>query len=832
MLNLKLAVRALARTPFVTVVAILSLALGVGANTAIFSLFHQFLLRPLPVPRPTTLVNLSSPGPKQGSTSCGQAGDCDSVFSYPMFRDLEREQTSFAGIAAHRSFGVVVASLGQPTTGEGMMVSGSYFPVLGVTPALGRLIGPGDDRVPGESDVVVLSHALWQSRFDSRASVLDETLTINGRPMKVIGVAPEGFEGTTVGTRPHVYVPITLRAFMEPAFRADFDNRRSYWIYLFARLKSGVPIDQAALALNQPYRRLINEIEAPLQKGMSEATLERFRGKSILLADGRRGQSTLGKDASAPLTILLGVTIFVLLIACANIANLLLARSSARAGEMAVRLSIGAARRHLVGQLLLESCLLAIAGGAVGLLFARWTLSFIISMLPGDDVPLIDLSLNGTVLLFTAALSIATGVAFGLFPALHSTRPNLVTTLKGQAGHTGASRGARWFRTSLATSQIALSMLLLAVAGLFIKSLANISRIDLGVRADHLVTFGMAPVLGGYTSERSRTFFNQLADELAAVPGVRSVAESRVPLLAGNNWGTNVSVQGFDAGPDTDTHSMYTEIGPDFFRTLGIPVLAGREFSASDTQGAPKVAIVNEAFANKFNLGRDAVGRWMQMGRGGKLDIEIVGLVQNAKYSEVKDEIPPLFYLPARQNSSIGATTFYLRTDLDPEAMLTQIPPLVARLDPNLPVGRLRTMEMQIRENVFLDRMIGTFSTAFASLATLLAAIGLYGVLAYTVAQRTREIGLRMALGAAPARVGRLILNQVGRMTLVGGAIGLGGAALAGSYLASQLFGLTGWDPPVLLSAAAILAVVALAAGVIPALRAARLDPMRALRYE
>jgi predicted permease len=277
---------------------------------------------------------------------------------------------------------------------------------------------------------------------------------------------------------------------------------------------------------------------------------------------------------------------------------------------------------------------------------------------------------------------------------------------------------------------------------------------------------------------------------------------------------------------------MYNEIGRDFFKTLGIPVLAGREFTDSDAPGAPKVAIVNEAFAAKFNLGRDAVGRWMLMGRGDKLDIEIVGLVQNAKYSEVKAEIPPLFYLPARQNSSIGATTFYVRTDLEPDAMLGQVRSVVARLDPNLPVGRLRTMDMQVRENVFLDRMIGTFSTAFASLATVLAAIGLYGVLAYTVAQRTREIGLRMALGAAPARVGRLILTQVGRMTLIGGAIGLGGAALAGWFLASQLFGLTGWDPPVLVSSAAVLAVVALAAGLIPAMRAARIDPMRALRYE
>jgi predicted permease len=714
-----------------------------------------------------------------------------------------------------------------------LLVSGGYFPVLGLTPAAGRLLGPADDRVPGESPVVVLSHAFWRSRFDASPSVINETLVVNGRSMTIVGVAREGFEGTTLGNRPLVYVPITMRAAMESYFPAkDIDNRRAYWAYVFGRLKPGVTIEEAAVALNQPYRRLINEVEAPLQSGMSDATMAQFRSKQIELEDGRRGQSTLGAEATQPLTILLGVTVFVLLIACANIANLLLARSSARAAEMAVRLSIGAARRQLIGQLLLESCLLAVIGGLAGLLFARWTLSFIISMLPSDGTDLIDLNLNATVLMFTAALALATGVVFGLFPALHSTRPTLVNTLKGQAGHTGASPGARWFRTGLATSQIALSMLLLAVAGLFIKSLANISRVDLGIRTDNLITFSIAPSMIGYTDERSRPLYNQLEELLASQPGVASVTQAMVPLLGGSNYGTNVSVQGFEAGPDTDTHSMFNEIGPNFFRTVGVPLLAGREFTESDTIGAPKVAIVNEEFAQKFNLGRDAVGRWMRLGRGGELDTQIVGLVRNAKYSEVKGDIPPLFYMPGRQNKRAGFMTFYVRAGLDPEAVLASIPPLVATLEPNLPVGQLRTMDMQIKENVFLDRMIGTFSTAFASLATLLAAIGLYGVLAYTVAQRTREIGLRMALGAAPARVRRLILGQVAWMTAIGGVIGLAGAAAAGMYLASELFGLTGWDPVVLGSAASVLALVAFLAGLIPAIRAARIDPMRALRYE
>ena len=833
MRNLKLAFRVLARTPFVTTVAILSLALGIGANTAIFSLFHQFLLQPLPVPSPETLVNLSAPGPKPGSTSCGDAGGCESVFSFPMFRDLEREPMPLAGLAAHRKFGVTISWRGQPITGDAMMVSGGYFPTLGLVPAAGRLIGAADDRVPGESPVVVLGHASWRSRFDASPSVINESIVVNGRPMTIVGVAPEGFDGTTLGSRPLVYVPITMRAAVESFFPAkDLDNRRSYWVYVFGRLEPGVTMEEAALALNQPYRRLINEVEAPLQSGMSDTTMAQFRSKQIALADGGRGQSTIGAEASGPLTILLGVTVFVLLIACANIANLLLARSSARAGEMAVRLSIGAARRQLIAQLLLESCLLAALGGLAGLLFARWTLSFISSMLPGDAVELIDLSLNSTVLIFTGGLALATGLVFGLFPALHSTRPNLVHTLKGEAGRTGASGGARWFRLGLATSQIALSMLLLAVAGLFIKSLANISRIDLGIRTDNLVTFGIAPTMIGYTDGRSRALYNQLEEMLAAQPGVVSVAQAMVPLLGGNNYGTNVSVQGFEAGPDTNTHSNYNEIGPNYFRTVGVPVLSGREFTESDTMGAPKVVIVNEEFAEKFNLGRDAVGRWMRLGRGGELDSQIVGLVQNAKYSEVKGDIPPLFFLPGRQSQRAGFMTFYVRTGLDPDTMLAAIPPLVAKLEPHLPIGRLRTMDMQIKENVFLDRMIGTFSTAFASLATLLAAIGLYGVLAYTVAQRTREIGLRMALGAAPSRVRRLILGQVGLMTAIGGVIGLAGAAAAGMYLASELFGLTAWDPMVLGSAAAVLTLVAFLAGLVPAIRASRIDPMRALRYE
>lgn len=828
---LKLALRTLFKTPFVTFVAIISLALGIGANAAIFSMFDQMLLRPLPVQAPRALVNFRVPGPSPGSNSCNQAGDCDEVLSYPMFRDLEKAQTSFTGIAAHRLFGANLAYRGQTLNGDGLLVSGSYFPLLGIQPAVGRLLGPDDDRSVGQSPVVVLSHTYWRTRFDRSPTVLNESLIVNGQALTIVGVAPPGFEGTTLGARPQVFVPITLRGLMQPGF-TGFDNRRNYWAYLFARLEPGVSREQAQTAVNGPYKAILHDVDAPLQIGMSDQTMARFKAKQIELDPGERGQSSLHEEAQPPLILLLGVTAFVLLIACANIANLLLVRGAGRAGEMAVRLSIGASRWQLVAQLLVESVVLAALGGLVGIVVSRWTLDLIASLLPPEAASTMDFSLDRMVMLYAAGLTLATGLLFGLFPALHSTSPDLVSTLKEQAGQKGGSRGASRFRTTLATVQMALSMALLVAAGLFTRSLWNVSRVDLGVNVENVVTFAISPQLNGYTPERALALFERLEDDLAALPGVSGVAGSLVPILAGNNWGNSVWVQGFDAGPDTDRNSRYNEVSPNYFRTLGMPLLSGRDFTRADVLKSGKVAIVNEAFAKKFNLGRDVVGKRIGSGEKQNLDIEIVGLVQNAKYSDVKQEIPPLFFRPYRQNERLGYMNFYIRTGLDPEQMLTTTSAAVTRLDPNLPVENLKTLPQQVRENVFLDRMISTLSAAFAALATLLAAIGLYGVLAYTVAQRTREIGLRMALGANAGAVRRMVLKQVVVMTVVGGVIGLAGGIGLGRLAKSILFELQDYDPAVLVASAVILTLIALGAGFIPALRASRIDPMRALRYE
>lgn len=833
MRHISLALRMLRKTPFVTAVAVASLALGIGANAAIFSLFDQMLLRPLPVPSPNELVNLGAPGPKPGSTSCNQAGDCDLVFSYPMFRDLETAQTVFTGLAGHVSFGANLGVRNEPMVADGMLVSGSYFPVLQVQPALGRLIAPSDDEVIGANFVTVISHALWQERFGGSPDVIGENIVVNGRSMNIIGVAPKSFDGTTLGSSPQVYVPLTMRAEVGSRF-PGFDNRRSYWLYLFGRLKPGVTLEQARTTMQTVYSPLINDVDAPLQEGMSDATMQLFRAKQVMLEPGARGQSSIHTEARTPLLMLFGITGVVLLIACANIANLLLARGASRATEMGVRLALGANRRHLMTQLLTEAVVLAALGGIASLLVASWTLSLIASLLPPEATDSLHFELQPSVLLFAAAMAIGTGLIFGLFPALHSTRADLISAIRAGTSQMTGGRAAARFRTALVTVQVSLAMALLVSAGLFLKSLVNVSKVELGVEVDNVVTFSISPSRNGYDSTRSAVFLARVEDELAAIPGVTGVTTALVPLLAGNNWGNDVRVQGFECGPDIDCNSRFNGIGADYLSTLGMTLIDGREFTEADGPDATRVAIVNETFARKFNLGRDAVGKFM--GRGGQggdsLNIQIVGLMKDAAYSDVKDEVPPLFFLPWRQDRNTGSLNFYVRTSLPPTQLLASIPPVIKSLDPALPVYQLKTMPQQIKENIFLDRMISILSAAFALLATLLAGVGLYGVLAYTVAQRTREIGVRMALGANAARVRSMVLRQVGMMTLIGGVIGVAAAFALGRAAQSLLYGMEGNDPIVFLLAIALLATIALAAGFVPAARAAAVDPMHALRYD
>jgi predicted permease len=830
---LKLALRTLTRTPFVTAIAILSLALGIGANAAIFSLFDQMLLQSLPVYEPDRLVNLANPGPKPGSTSCSGVGSCEEVFSYPMFRDLEQATSSFSGVAAHRPFGTNLATADQTVNGSGLLVSGSYFSTLGVQPALGRLLGPADDQTFGTHFVTVLGYDYWENHLGRDPAVLNTTIVVNGHSMTVVGVSERGFKGTTLGSTPDVFVPIAMRTEMNPWFDG-FEQRREYWAYAFARLAPGVTVEQAHAEMNTLYQGILAEVEAPLQEGMSEQTMERFLARELELAPGTRGQSQMHAEVETPMTLLFGITLVVLLIACANIANLLLARGANRGPEMAIRASIGASRAQMLKQLLTESLSIAVLGGIASLLVARWTLGAFAAFLPPEDVAEYTLSLSPTVIGFTGLLAIGTGILFGLYPALHSTRPDLVTALKSSGGQPSGHRAAARFRSSLVTGQIALSMALLVAAGLFLKSLTNVSRVDLGMNPDNVVTFAVSPELNGYQREESLTLYERAEQELAALPGVSSVSAAIVAVFSGSSWGNSVVVEGLEPGPDTDIGSRYNMIGPDYFSTLGIPLMAGREFTIADNADAEKVVVVNEAFMRKFDLEPgQAVGTFMSPnGRGSELTHRIVGVVQDAGYSDVKDAVPSTFFVPYRQNNYVGSITFYLRTQVATEQTMAALGGVIRRFDSNLPVENLKTLEQQVAESVVLDRLISTLSAAFATLATILAAVGLYGVLAYTVSQRTREIGLRMALGAGGGQVRGMVLSQVLKMTLIGGSIGLVAAFFLGRAAQSLLFGLEGHDPLVMVAVVAALSLVAFGAGYLPARRASRVDPMVALRYE
>lgn len=842
------AARRLRAAPLLTAVAVLSLALGIGANAAIASLVEQLLLRPLPVRAPDALVNLAAPGEKQGSTSCTNAGDCTHVFSYPMFRDLERAPATrrvLTGLAAHRSMVANVAAsvAGAPTETrrtQAMLVSGGYFPTLGLTPALGRLLGPDDDRAPGAHPVAVLAHAYWATQLGADPTVVGRPLRVNGQSLTVVGVAPAGFAGTTRGVTPAVFVPLTMRARLEPQ-AGGFDDRRDYWVYLFGRRAPGVAPDAVARALTAVYRPILAEVEAPLQSGLDARALAAFRARAIEVTPGARGQSRLDAELRTPLALLAGVTLAVLCIACANVASLLLARGLARSGELAVRAALGASRRQLALPLLAEALLLAALGGAAGLLVAHVTLRGLAAVLPPDVVTSVSLALDGRVLAVAAVTALVTGLACGLVPAWQGARAGVMTTVRGAAAPVvGGARGAARGRVALATAQVALAMTLLVTAGLFARSLRNVSREALGLTTEHVLAFHLAPERNGRDGRRARALFDEVRTALAALPGVSGVAESLVPLLAGDTWAQNVSVEGWTPRPDEDMNAHFTRVTPGFFGVLGIPLRAGRDFAEADAVGRPRVAIVNEAFVRRFGLGArgagGAVGRRMALGASDALDVEIVGVVADTKYSGVKEPTQPLFFTPIRQDTTSGAVTFYVRaagsSEASVDAVVRAIPPLVRRIDPTLPVEGLRLLAAVAREGTSLDRVVGALAVAFAALATGLAAVGLYGVLAHAVARRTREIGIRLALGADARRVERLVLRQVGAMLLVGGGVGATVALGLGHLVRSLLWGVAGHDAASFAVAAAVLAVVGLGAAWMPARRAGRVAPVLALRSE
>jgi putative ABC transport system permease protein len=830
--DLRYGARMLLKNPGFTVIAVLTLALGIGANTAIFSLTDQILLRRLPVERPEELVVLRSPGPKGGHV--WSDGDDAASFSYPMYKDLrDRGANVFSGLLARFAIPLSVAGAGQTERADGELVSGNYFEILGVRPALGRVFNQEDDRAPGAHQVVVLSHAYWTRRFGADPAILNKSLTVNGNPMTVIGVSREGFRGVQVGQTPDVFVPMMMKAQMIPNSRG-LDDRRDYWLAIMGRLKPGMSRAQTEEAIRPSYRSILEE-ELSLRSGGSAQSRQRFLDKIILLEDGSKGRQILQRDSKQPFLVLMGMAGLALLIACANVANLLLARGAARQREIAVRMALGAGRWRLMRQFLLESLMLSLIGGAVGLMVAAWTIQGLVASIPPSVGALgLSVELDPRLLGFTLAIATLTGLLFGVAPAARATRVNLEATLREQGSSVSGGLSSVRFRKALVVSQIVLTTALLVGAGLFARSLSNLNRLDLGLRADHLIAFSVAPELNGYSPERTIAFFDDLRQSVAALPGVRSVSAAELPILTDSDAGSNVTIEGYQAQDSEDMEVRHNRIGPDYFATMGIPLIGGREFTVADAAGSAKVAIINETMARRFFANRNPIGSHFAFGAGDRIrpDIEIVGVVKDSKHTTVREEKRPFAYLPYSQETNLGRITFYARTDQDVVSIAPSLRREVAQRDNNLPIYDLKTLRQQTNESLFADRFLTFLSICFGSLAAALAAIGLYGVMAYTVTRRMREIGIRIALGATQGRVAWLVLREV---ALLAGAGLLAGAPLAfalGRAAESLLFGVKAGDPLVFAAAGLLLTLVALFGGYLPARRAAKVDPMVALRRE
>ena len=841
--DVQFALRAFRKSPVFTAVALLSLALGIGANTAIFSLLDQVLLRLMPVKNAQELVLLNMKGFHYGDNWGLNA------LSYPMYRDFKANNSVFSGMFCRFPGQFSLGFNGTTERVSGELVSGTYFPVLGVGAAIGRTFTPDDDRVPDGHPVAMLSYAYWQSRFAGDQSIIGKTVAVNGHNFTVIGVAQRGFDGVEMDRTSQVFVPVMMRPELIPLLNEelDFNNRRTRWVNVFGRLKPGVSRQQAQASL-QPYFHGMLEMEVK-ETAFNKASAEvraRFLQNVIEALPGGQGRSYIREKLSTPLWVLMALTGGVLLIACANVASLLIARAASRQKEIAIRLAIGAGRFRIIRQLLVESLLLSVAGGVLGLLLAISTDRALLAFLPPDTITLqLSTVPDWRILLFATAASVFTGLIFGLVPALQSTKPDVAPVLKDTVGGIVGGGAHVRVRKALVAAQVMLSLLLLIGAGLFIRSLRNLRDMGPGFITGKLVAFQLDPSLNGYSSDRAKLFYRQLTAELNAMPGVRSVGLARVRILENDDWDSWLTIEGYHTKASEVPVAFMNSIGPGYFATLGVQVLAGRDFTEKDTLAQqhgdkpddlePRSVIVNEKFAKRyFGSAGSAIGRHAGFGidPGTKTDMEIIGVVKDIKYTNLRDEVQAQMFEPYLADNFVSGMTVYVRTAMDADQLISTVRSKVRGLDANLPLYAIRSMDDQIANSLLIERLIASLSAVFGFLATLLAVIGLYGVMAYTVARRTREIGIRMALGAFQGDVVWMVMREVLALVGVGLAAGLAGAFVLAKLIQTQLYGVTGHDPVTVALAALGLAAVACVAGYIPAMRASRIDAMRALRYE
>jgi len=829
--DIRYALRILGKSPGFTAVAIATLALGIGANTAIFSLIDQIMLRPLPLEKPEQLIVLRSEGVQSGRVTSD--GDQFTSWSYPMYKGLRDGSKEVVELFGRYAVPLNLVIEGQAERVNGELVTGNYFEALRVTPTIGRVFTQQDDVTPGQHPVAVLSNHYWVKRFGANPGILNKIISVNGQAMTIVGVARRGFTGVQIGSLTDVFVPMMMKAQMTPNWDG-LPNWDHWWMAVLGRVKDSIPREKAVAAMNVAYKPLLEQHLKETKGNWSEKTRQKFLGKKIEAISGAGGRPILSNDSGQPLKMLMGMVGLVLLIACANVANLLIARGVARQREMAVRLALGASRRQLIRQLLVESVMLSLAGGVAGLLLAFWTVDALLRAIT-ENLQVTGLSANvdGRILAFNMALALLTGIVFGLLPAWRATKPDLSNSMKDTGGGATAGGAHTRFRKGLVITQMALTCVLLLAAGLFAKSFYNLRKHDLGMRTDHLLQFQIAPELSGYNPQRTTALVDRLLERFNALPGVTSASSAWITVLANSTSSSNFTPEGYTPAENENLTAIQNYVGPRYFATLGIPLLRGREFTAQDAANSPKVAIINEFFADKYFKG-DAVGKKFAYGGGNnlKFDIEVVGVAKNSKHANVKEKNQPFAYHPYAQLSVLGSTGFYIRTSAEPTALAGTIRREVAQVDSQIPVFDVKTVETQITETLFSEQLLMVLAITFGGLAAALAAIGISGVMAYSVARRTREIGIRIALGAATGDVHWLVFREVSFMTVFGLLVGVPAAYGVGKLAESILFGVKASDPSMMGVAVALLITVAVVSGFLPARRAARIDPMVALRYE
>jgi predicted permease len=827
--DLRHSFRMLQKSPLFTSVAIASLALGLGANTAIFTVLDQALLRPLPVKNPRELVLISDPGSNRGSFN---GDNSDRLFSRPFYIELRDRSQVFSGLIARFPTSANFVYQGQSESISAEVVSGNYFDSLGVSADRGRLLSAADDITKSGHPVVVLGYAFWQRRFGGASDILGKTARVNNSLMTIIGIAPRGFFGVDVGRNPDVYVPLAMKAEMTPT-RDGYDDRASHYLHILGRLRPQMTIKKASPPLQVIFKPMLDADLANMTGNISQRFRDRFLSKLLVLTPAYNGVPTFRENTSTPLYVLMAMVGLVLLIACANVANLLVARGLGRQKEIAIRLAMGASRPDIIRQLMAESMVLAMLGACAGLFVSAWTSGLLIQSIPDQGgANGLSTSLDPRTVAFTFVLALITGIGFGLLPALQSTRPNVYPTLKDQAGGVIGGFGQVRSRQALVVAQVALSLLLLVGAGLFTRSLINLRKLDPGFQTANMLIFSLDASRNGYTPARIRETYQAVQERLSTVPGVRSVALNDVALLAGDNNIESIHIDGYQAKQDEDMNPHFLSISPGYFSTLGTPLLLGRDFTAADRFGSPMVAVVNESFAKHYFNSENPLGRKFGYHHEGPGDVEIIGVAKDTKYDSLRNDHPRIVYVPYLQEAAPGYISVEARTAASPESVMPMLRREIAKVDSNLAVWDLKTMEAQVSESLFAERLIATLCASFGALATLLASVGLYGVTAFSVARRTREIGIRMALGAGRGAVLRMVLKEVAWMCVIGVALGVPLAIALSRYLVSQLYGVAPTDSLTLIFAALTMMLVSLLAGFLPARRAATIDPTIALRYE